>query len=150
MARRVPRPYSVDVEYTRDADTHKRDSSGTLRIPDIIVHRRHSNDNNLLAVEVKVDCAAGGHANAEDLEKLRTMKDEIGYKHAVALSLRQHNRLMPRWQWLDAERQRRNANVKVFSDETLAGHEASWAAVRTLAGEHGCPLAPGGGCWCGS
>lgn len=44
--------YNVDEEYNRNLDNVKRLNNKTV-IPDLIVHKRHSNEDNLLVLEFK-------------------------------------------------------------------------------------------------
>ena len=47
------REYNLDCEYNRSYDDPKRRSGGMLIIPDIVLHKRGSNDNNLVVIEFK-------------------------------------------------------------------------------------------------
>ncbi len=83
--------WNVDCEYNRDGHEPKRlglnpeqissdDTNGKTVYPDIIVHKRNT-DNNLLVIEVKktFEDAAAEH----DREKLRLFKNEFGYQYAA-------------------------------------------------------------------
>lgn len=45
--------YNLDCEYNRSYDKPKRNNDGKLIIPDIIIHKRGYNDNNLVVIEFK-------------------------------------------------------------------------------------------------
>lgn len=80
--------WQVDCEYDRLLEEAKRlRLHGEWRrvIPDIIVHRRNT-DENLLVIEAKKDNdPRGGDA---DMEKLREFKNQLGYRHAIFLRFR--------------------------------------------------------------
>ena len=59
--------FDVDNEYNRDLDDPKRFPSGTIK-PDIIVHKRGTNEHNFLAIEVKKSNNPGTN---EDLTKIK-------------------------------------------------------------------------------
>ena len=60
---------NVDCEYNRDMMHAKRLKGGNRFRPDIIIHRRLSNDENLLVVEAKAP-ARGGRPDIDRLEEL--------------------------------------------------------------------------------
>jgi hypothetical protein len=88
--------YDVDCEYNRNDDQLKQlhlPSDRRVRIndiraktvfPDIIVHRRDT-DENILVIEVKKINSPKG--KAFDLMKLHAFKNELGYKHAVFVQI---------------------------------------------------------------
>lgn len=82
--------WDVDCEYNRNGHDPKRlrltpdmiesdDEQGTSVYPDIIVHRR-GKPENFLAIEIKKH-NGGGKEN--DLLKLRALRKELGYAHAL-------------------------------------------------------------------
>ena len=83
--------YDVNVDYNRIEDEIKK---VTWRIgagrepdsvyPDIIVHRRFTQDN-LLVIELKKD--SNPEAKTEDILKLRAYRAELGYTHALFIRL---------------------------------------------------------------
>lgn len=89
------RDWDVDAEYNRNHDDPKviprpetiatDDVNGQTVFPDIIVHRR-STDENLLVVEVKKD--SNPESSAKDLDKLARMKTALGYTHALFIRFR--------------------------------------------------------------
>lgn len=87
--------WNVDCEYNRSHDDPKRlnipsrdTSSDDLHArtvyPDIIVHRRNT-DDNLLVVEIKKTTSI--EDDGYDLGKLRAFKSELGYEFAVFIKL---------------------------------------------------------------
>ncbi len=84
---RDERFYCVDLEYNKNVgrdDKGIKDEYGkdiNIR-PDIIVHKRESNEDNLIAVEAKHETIS-----KHDLLKLsRLLEDPYNYKYAVAIS----------------------------------------------------------------
>lgn len=88
--------HDIDCEYNRDGFDVKRlelaeraakddDVEAVTVFPDIVVHRRGHNDDNLLVIEVK---KRGSKISADyDLEKLRAFKAGLAYRHAVHLTI---------------------------------------------------------------
>lgn len=85
--------WDVDCEYNRDGHATKTlqykarvvdetDMEGDPVFPDIIIHRRKS-DNNLLVIEIKKTNSVVG--DCQDREKLQAFCNELGYKHALFL-----------------------------------------------------------------
>ena len=87
--------YNVDCEYNRNIENIKRikiledkykdikpnDIEAKTVFPDIIIHKRGNNENNLLVIEAKKN-----NKNDEiDKEKLKAYKNELGYKYAYKL-----------------------------------------------------------------
>ena len=88
--------WDVDCEYNRDHDQVKRirfpeggcrpdDTNAKTVFPDVIVHRRNT-DQNLLVIEVKKDSNTEG--DAYDLEKLRAFRSELAYCFAAFVRFR--------------------------------------------------------------
>jgi hypothetical protein len=86
----VPNDYNVDVEYNRHHDDPKRlnliprDASdrelqATTVFPDIIVHKRNSDSDNLLVLEMKKT----EDDLSYDRQKLNAFRNERGYQHAA-------------------------------------------------------------------
>ncbi len=88
--------YQVDCEYNRDGfdvkrlelsrrDAHVADDAldAVTVFPDVVVHERGSNENNLLVVEVKKATSAAN--SSYDIKKLRAFKKQLNYAHAVHL-----------------------------------------------------------------
>ena len=83
-------PYATDVEYNRAGMKPKRvmrASECTVArtfgvVPDIVVHLRGSDDHNLVVCEVKKSISSK-HARARDRQKLREIKRDHLYAHAL-------------------------------------------------------------------
>ncbi len=74
----------VDDDYNRMGDIPKAvtwDEKPSLVRPDIIIHRRGKNDENLLAVEIKL--SSNDKTKADDVKKLRAYRRELAYSHAL-------------------------------------------------------------------
>lgn len=86
----------VDCEYNRDHHKAKRlrrtgpcarsseDTDGSPVYPDIIVHRRGT-EENILVIEIKKSTSSV--SDDCDLEKLSAFREELGYKTALFLRL---------------------------------------------------------------
>ncbi len=94
MSEKVQPPLSVDCEYNRHFDNPKRlnlpprtaldrEIRATTVFPDIIVHERNSDAQNLLVLELKKP----GEAIEYDALKLRAFRTELGYLHAAHVIL---------------------------------------------------------------
>lgn len=127
----------VDVEYNRHArspkrlnlpprDAHVDDVSARTVVPDIIVHRRGSDDANEVVLEVK---KVGG-SEAHDNLKLRAFRDELGYKHCghVVLGLDADGSVVSEIRWLDGKVRRgaSDANRGRINSECVTLLHAFW------------------------
>jgi len=65
---------NVDCEYNRNMMRSKELRGGSRFRPDIIVHRRLSNDENVLVVETKAQARRG----EPDVKKLKELTNELG------------------------------------------------------------------------
>lgn len=88
--------YDVDCEYNRDKhepkelhieqeESDEREGNATTVYPDIIVHRRGSNDDNLLVIEFKKSSSTVN--NGRDMNKLHAYKKELHYRFALFVEL---------------------------------------------------------------
>ncbi|HIF9325835.1 hypothetical protein [Photobacterium damselae] len=88
--------YYVDCEYNRDKHEPKelhieqeksdvREGNATTVYPDIIVHRRGSNVDNLLVIEFKKSSSTVN--NGRDMNKLHAYKKELHYRFALFIEL---------------------------------------------------------------
>ena len=88
--------FNIDCEYNRDGIEPKRlpaldlhpdsgDTDAKTVFPDIIVHRRGTNDDNLLVVEIKK--TSNGDEREHDRRKLRGYKSILRYRYALFLEL---------------------------------------------------------------
>jgi len=74
--------YQIDIEYNRNLHDVKRICRGTIR-PDLIIHQRGSNENNLLAIEIKAWWSDSGEIT-RDKGKLSDLYDSpYCYRNAV-------------------------------------------------------------------
>ncbi len=89
--------WSVDCEYNRDHDDIKildrliernrtNDTEAKTVFPDIIVHKRMSNEN-LLVIEMKKSTNTSQKNRDKDEEKLKAFKRELGYDFAVFIDV---------------------------------------------------------------
>ncbi|EHR7861429.1 TPA: hypothetical protein NJ344_004824 [Vibrio parahaemolyticus] len=88
--------YDVDCEFNRDGhdpkelyigteDTTVFDDNAMTVYPDIIVHRRGSNNDNLLVIEFKKSSSSVG--SGKDMLKLRAYKTDLHYRYALFVEL---------------------------------------------------------------
>ena len=104
--------YNVDCEYNRDGFDVKRlqlapsltstDNDEAVTVfPDIIVHRRGNNDQNLLVVEMKK--AAAGSNLTYDRQKLHAFQRDLKYTWAAHLIIgrSQNGELVRKILWID-------------------------------------------------
>lgn len=98
LAQFFPEGYHVDVEYNRHGEDPKRlnlpprraldrELRATTVFPDILVHKRNTNDMNLLVLEMKKP----GEAIEYDEIKLKAFRSELGYSHAAHIILGKDN-----------------------------------------------------------
>jgi len=79
--------YSVDLEYNKNYNDPKRipiDENKNIKAirPDIIIHKRETNDNNLIAFEIKKN-----YTDRHDLEKIRGLfRSPYNYKYGCLIS----------------------------------------------------------------
>ncbi|EDP9826214.1 hypothetical protein QE94_004038 [Salmonella enterica subsp. enterica] len=81
--------WNTDCEYNRSIDVVKkliyavsptREASEHNVVPDIIIHRRMTNDN-LLAVEIKK--STNRESSFKDLSKLAAFRSQLGYQNSL-------------------------------------------------------------------
>ena len=88
--------WNVDCEYNRNHDDPKRleiirrniqsdDTQATTVFPDIIVHRRGT-DENFVVIEMKK--TSSQEADDYDLKKLSAFKEQLGYQFAIFVKVR--------------------------------------------------------------
>jgi hypothetical protein len=86
-------PISVDVEYNRNIELGKRKPKhyqDKIGMPDIIIHKRLHNDNNLLIIEIKKhnnNNKADREKDFEKLEAFTTSENAEGYNFQLGLFL---------------------------------------------------------------
>ena len=111
LAQQVP-GYDVDCEYNRDGFDVKRlqlaprrvndnDVEAVTVFPDIIVHRRGTNEHNLLVVEMKK--ASSTVSPDYDMEKLKAFRHELKYLFAVHVTVGKNGaeKLVRKVVWVD-------------------------------------------------
>ena len=87
--------WNVDCEYNRDhedpkrldlqrRDTNSADTQATTVFPDIIVHKRGT-DQNLLVIEMKKSSNPEG--DEFDFQKLNEFKGQLGYQFAIFIEV---------------------------------------------------------------
>ena len=100
--------WDVDCEYNRKGFDPKRlnltpvsilsdDENATTVYPDIIVHQRIKQENNLLVIEAK-KVELGADNTKHDREKLRAFLSQLGYKFAVLVKFRTAPDLSVEWE----------------------------------------------------
>ena len=90
LAANVPAGYDVDVEYNRHGavpkrlnlpprDALDRELRATTVFPDILIHKRSTDEDNLLVLELKKP----GESLEYDELKLRAFREQLGYQHTA-------------------------------------------------------------------
>jgi hypothetical protein len=98
LAALLPAGYDVDVEYNRHGESPKRlqlpvreaadmELRSTTVFPDILVHKRNTDDDNLLVLELKKP----GESLAYDELKLRAFREQLGYSYTAHVILGRDN-----------------------------------------------------------
>jgi hypothetical protein len=98
IAMLVPAAYNVDVEYNRHGDHPKRlnlparraldrELRATTVFPDIVVHKRNTDAENILVLEMKKP----GEDMAYDKLKLQAFRKELGYRHTAHVVIGRSN-----------------------------------------------------------
>lgn len=75
--------FSVDCEYNRDKNDTKTTSEWDI-FPDIVVHQRGRNDNNLIIIEAKWN--ATHKKQKDDIEKLQETRTKFSYQYAFFIN----------------------------------------------------------------
>ena len=107
----VQPPLTVDCEYNRHFGDPKRlnlpprnaldrEIRATTVFPDVLVHERNCDRNNLIVLELKKP----GEDIGYDELKLRAFREELGYTHTahVILGRSSNNVLVRQVRWVDA------------------------------------------------
>lgn len=110
IRRRVPADLHVDIEYNRRGADPKRlglrgrkadddDLRAVTVFPDIVVHKRGTDERNMLVLELKKP----GGSLEYDAEKLRAFRGELNYQHAghVVIGLDADEVVMRELIWVD-------------------------------------------------
>lgn len=111
------REYNVDCEYNREGDEPKRyrelvdqpnraeinadDTEAKIALPDIIIHKRGNNEDNLLVIEVKKLTASPTRIDKIDKKKLIAFLDanQLNYKYGLALQIPVNGKSTARLWW---------------------------------------------------
>jgi len=81
--------YDIDSEYNRHGSELKTIESNTgqkIIIPDIVIHKRNNDRNNLVAIEIKKSTNPKRKNDEKKLEAL-TKKDSYSYKFGILIIL---------------------------------------------------------------
>lgn len=110
LAELIPGKFDVDVEYNRHGSDPKRlnlrprtaldrELRATTVFPDVIVHRRNTDEFNLLVIEVKKP----GESVEYDSMKLKAFRTELHYSHAahVIIGRTSSGKIMKEISWVD-------------------------------------------------
>jgi hypothetical protein len=78
--------YNIDLEYNRLLDTkNPKKLNGKNVRPDIIIHKRETDKDNLLVIEIKKSSNSQGQEN--DREKITQYIKELNYQNGLALRI---------------------------------------------------------------
>lgn len=69
--------FDVDIEFNKNLTDSKR-VDNEIRRPDIIVHKRGTNDFNFIVIEIKKSSNANENFDAQ---KIRNMMDQLNYRY---------------------------------------------------------------------
>lgn len=100
--------HNVDVEYNRHGINPKRleygneckENENSLILPDIIVHERGNDSNNLLVIEIKK--SVDTRPRECDFEKLTALKTDYHYKYAAFIEIptgADFTNVLPKIEW---------------------------------------------------
>lgn len=90
---RIPYHYHIDVEYNRNLENVKTLPQSEISeteeacIPDLIVHRRGNNDNNLLVIEFKTWWNRDQRQDKKKIERFTDPEGDYRYKFGVTVLL---------------------------------------------------------------
>ena len=85
------RDFNIDCEYNKTLLGKKKDSNGKKIRPDIIIHKRGTNEDNSVILEIKKSGKNSQLAKA-DIEKLkRCMTDTLNYNLGVFIGILKRN-----------------------------------------------------------
>lgn len=97
-------PLTLDCEYNRRYGDEKilwlcGKPHPSKVFPDILVHERDSDVNNMIAIEIK----RPGQSLARDREKLRAFSTQLGYQHTGHIIIGRNRRgdIIVETQWID-------------------------------------------------
>ena len=95
--------YNVDCEYNKNIDIPKRiEESNSIFRPDIVIHKRGNNENNLVCIEIKT--SHNNQTRLNDYSKLKSITKQSGnYKYKLGV-------------FIDFNKNKKNLIVKYFED----------------------------------
>lgn len=96
--------YDVDCEYNRHHNEVKRvkfqcksDNPKNV-LPDIIIHQRNTDDNNLLVIEIKKEQNSNSQDGEHDRNKLRTfLRPPYNYEYGIFLIFSPNGKYNAEW-----------------------------------------------------
>jgi len=92
--------YHLDCEYNRNMD-HIKTLEANAIVPDMLIHKRGSMEENLLVIEFK---SWWNENNAHDKEKIEKLTDPKGkFKYKFGLSIIIKKEFPPTLEWVSAE-----------------------------------------------
>ena len=94
--------YDLDCEYNRNIDLEKKYHSNNGEIlgcyPDIIIHKRGTNDDNLLVIEVKTWWNTNTEHNEDKLRDLTKQTSDYRYEYGLSITLgKDENAVKMKW-----------------------------------------------------
>jgi hypothetical protein len=93
--------YHLDCEYNRNKNIIKKSDFERI-IPDLIIHKRGSMEENLLVIEFK---SWWNQDNYWDKEKIKNLTNPEGdYKYKFGVSIIINKEFSPKLEWISAER----------------------------------------------
>lgn len=92
--------YHLDCEYNRNMD-HIKTLEANAIVPDMIIHKRGSMEENLLVMEIKTWWNENNNWDKEKIEKLTDPKGD--YKYKFGLSIIIEKEVSPELYWISAE-----------------------------------------------
>ena len=102
--RAIRRPLTLDCEYNRHLKDEKKlrllgNPNASKVLPDILIHERDSDANNIVALEIKRPRQSLRH----DKEKLRAFRAQLGFHHAghIIIGHNQRDQLVREVRWVD-------------------------------------------------
>lgn len=90
--------YDLDVEYNRNGQDPKRTPNHPRNgiVPDLIVHKRESNDSNLLVLEFKTERNSNQREDKEKIKELTSITSEYRFKYGACILIGNNN---PDYAW---------------------------------------------------
>lgn len=82
--------YNVDVEYNRNGQNPKRTPRHPRNgvVPDLIIHKRESNESNLLVLEFKTEWNSNQSEDEKKIKELTSITGEYRFKYGATILIR--------------------------------------------------------------